>query len=67
VFVYTPRGKNHGYKLWKAVHGRPGWFTSLQTVETTHRDAEGEDGRTVVTPEMIQEDLDEGMDPALVK
>ena len=68
IFVYTPRGKNHGYKLWQAAHrNRDRWFCSLETVETTRRDAEGEDNRVVVTRDMIQEDLDEGMDPALVK
>jgi hypothetical protein len=67
VFVYTPRGKNHGYKLWRATEGNPAWFRSLQTVETTRRDAPGEDGRVVVTREDIEADLLEGMDPALVK
>lgn len=68
IFVYTPRGKNHGFKLWQAaLANRDRWFTSLQTVETTHRDAEGEDGRVVVTRDMIDEDIAEGMDPALVK
>jgi phage terminase large subunit len=67
VFVYTPRGKNHGYKLYQNVKGLPGWFVSLKNVESTWRDAEGEDGRVVVTQEDIQADINEGMDPALVK
>ena len=68
IFVFTPRGKNHGYKLYKtAMANRDRWFCTLRTVEDTCRDAEGEDGRAVVTKEGIQEDIDEGMDPALVR
>jgi hypothetical protein len=67
VFVYTPRGKNHGYKLWRNIQTEENWFKSLQTVETTRRDAEGEDDRVVVTKDDIEADLREGMDPALVK
>lgn len=67
TFVYTPRGKNHGHKLWKITEGQDRWFRSLKTVDDTRRDAEGEDGSVVTTPEHIEAEIADGMDAALVQ
>lgn len=67
VFIYTPRGKNHGYKLYRNTVNDPAWFVSLKNVDHTRRDAEGEDNSRVITREDIEADIREGMDPALVK
>lgn len=67
VFIYTPRGKNHGYRLWNNAKVDASWFASLKNVDDTIRDAEGEDRSRVITKEDIEADIREGMDPALVK
>lgn len=67
VYVYTPRGKNHGHKLWVGAHDDPTWFTSIKTVDDTREDAKGERGGYVVTPEQIQALRDKGMSEELIQ
>jgi phage terminase large subunit len=71
VFIYTPMGKNHGYRLWERVHAsqriKDQWFTSLLTIEDTRRDAPGEDGSWVTTVQDVEDDIAEGMDEALAR
>ena len=50
VFVYTPRGRNHGYNLFQATQGLPGWYNSILTVEETRRN----NGKPVVSVEDIE-------------
>lgn len=35
VFLYTPRGKNHGYTLYRMAQRNPDWFCEVLTVEQT--------------------------------
>lgn len=35
IFNFTPRGKNHAYKLWNLAQNNPKWFTSKLTVDDT--------------------------------
>ena len=35
LFLYTSRGKNHGYSLWKSAMNRPEWHVARQSVEDT--------------------------------
>jgi len=71
VFVYTPMGKNHGYRLWHHVVSqerlRRQWFVSMLTIADTRRDAPGEDGTFVVTEQDVQDDIAEGMPEALAQ
>ncbi len=57
VFIYTARGKNHGYSLYNMAKKSDDWFCELLTVNDTKRD----DGTPVITPEIIQTERDEGM------
>jgi hypothetical protein len=57
LFIYTPRGKNHGKKLYDMASGNPRWFSSLLTVENTFRP----DGTHVIGPDIIAEERAEGM------
>ena len=57
VFIYTSRGKNHGYSLYNMAKKRPDWFCELLTVDNTKR----RDGTPVIGPEVIQDERDEGM------
>lgn len=36
TFVYTPKGKNHSWKLLQQAKDNPEWFTSLKTVHDTN-------------------------------
>lgn len=67
VFIYTPRGKNHGHKLFTLAQGHPEWFTSLKTVADTRRDSKGENGGYVVSPADIQAERDSGMSEELLQ
>jgi hypothetical protein len=37
LFNYTPRGMTAAYYLYKAAQSNPNWFTSLLTIEDTHK------------------------------
>lgn len=58
-FPYTPRGKNHGYRLAEMAKNNPNWFFSKLTVDDTYRD---EDRQVyVIGPEVIEEERQSGM------
>jgi hypothetical protein len=68
VFVYTPRGKNHGYTLWKnASRDRREWYVSKLSVEQTRRDAAGELGNFVVDAEGVMAERKSGMAEELIQ
>lgn len=35
TFIYTPRGKNHGWKLLEMARQTPGWFVSVRRLDET--------------------------------
>jgi hypothetical protein len=35
VFIYTPRGKTHGYSLYQMAKEHPAWYSSLLTIDDT--------------------------------
>ena len=55
-FGYTPRGHNHGWKLYKMAKDNPNWFSQLLTVDDTGFDLS-----------KIDEARKEGMDELLVQ
>jgi len=75
AFLYTPHGQNHGQalynmacnNLYSAALNRLGWFVQKLTVEDTRRDAFGENGGPVVTPEQIQAEIKEGKRPEYIR
>ena len=67
IFIYTPRGNNHGHKLYEIAKkrheaGDPRWYCSLLTVDDTKR----LDGTPVISQEAIQSEIDEGMPEEMV-
>jgi len=56
VFVYTPRGHNHGEDLFKNAEKHPDWYTSILTVEDTKRN----NGQPVITQETIEDERQMG-------
>lgn len=63
IFIYTPRGKNHGYELYEMARQNPDWFAELLTIDDTER----QDGTPVVSKEAYEAEIDAGMDPLLAK
>jgi len=57
MFPYTPRGFNHGYKLYADALNNPLWFTQKLTVRDTVN---------VITPEKIEEERKAGMSQELI-
>ena len=67
AFDYTPKGKNHAYDIYNFAATDPDWFCQLLTVDQTHRDAPGEDGSHVISPEMIQGLRDRGVEEEIIQ
>jgi len=63
IFIYTARGKNHGYSLAKMAEDNPEWFYQLLTVDDTKR----EDGSPVIPPAVIAEERAEGMTEDMIQ
>jgi phage terminase large subunit len=64
VFIYTARGKNHGHTLYEIAKKSPEvWAYSLRTIEDTRKP----DGSPVVTIEQYEEEIRNGMDPAIAR
>lgn len=63
LFIYTSRGKNHGYTMYKMAKDNPNWFCELLTVDDTIR----EDGSALISKEAIQEERDSGKDEDLIQ
>lgn len=57
IFNFTPRGKNHAYKLYQMAQANPKWFVSKLTVNDTH----------VLTAQDIQDERDSGMTEDMVQ
>ncbi len=61
VFIYTPRGKNHGYDLYEMAKENPKWYAEILTIDETLR----EDGTPVISADAYEEEINAGMDPQL--
>lgn len=61
-FVYTPRGRNHAFRLYEMAREHPEeWFVRVLSI----RDTTLADGSPVVTEETVQREIAQGMDPDL--
>lgn len=63
AFIFTFRGKNHGWELHRRAETDPLWYAETLTVRDTRRD----DGSPVITEADIEQDRKEGMDEALIE
>ncbi len=57
VFNYTPRGKNHAYRLYRMAQDNPSWFCEKLTVDKTNS----------IPLSAIQEDRDSGMSEEMIQ
>ena len=51
LFNFTPKGRNHAYKLYQMAKSDPRWFAQLLTIEDTRN----EEGQRIVTQEQIEQ------------
>jgi len=56
-FAYTPRGKNHGFDLYETNKNNHKWFTQKLGANDTFKN----DGSPVITPGIIQDEIEGGM------
>lgn len=49
LFIYTPRGRNHGFDLYEAARIDPEWYCTKFTIENTRKN----NGEPIVTLEQI--------------
>lgn len=63
AFIFTFRGKNHGWELHRRAESDPLWYAETLTVRDTQR----EDGSPVITLADIEQDRKEDMDEALIE
>ncbi len=57
LFIYTPRGRNHGATLFDLAEQTPGWFAERLTVDDTG----------IIAPEIIEEERRSGMAEELIR
>jgi phage terminase large subunit len=60
IFNFTPRGMNHGYKLFNMAESNPEWFVSLLTVDDTGAipiEAVEAERRAGMSEELIQQEF----------
>lgn len=56
VFVYTPQGQNHAWKLHQHAEKDPEWFSSTLTIRDTRRP----DGNYVIDPKLVEARVADG-------
>lgn len=65
IFIFTMRGKNHGYKLLKMAEQNPQWFA--QVLVAGNNGTKREDGRPVISDEVIEDERKAGMEEAMIQ
>jgi hypothetical protein len=63
LFIYTPRGKNHGHTTYELAKVNPRWFTQLLTINSTERSP----GVPVISKEAIEEERASGMPEEMIQ
>ncbi len=64
MFLYTPRGRNHGLTLLDRAQAQPDrWLTSILTVDDTRR----ADGSPVISQDAIAREREDGMTEQMVQ
>ncbi len=60
IFNFTPRGKNHAFKLYQQALTNPKWFVSKLTVDDTHAISQediDEERRAGMSEDMVQQEF----------
>lgn len=56
LFIYTPRGRNHGHEIYQIAKSNPAWFAEILTVDDTK----------ILPPGLIEEERASGMEESLI-
>ena len=67
IFIFTPRGKNHAFRMFTKAKVDASWFVSVKTIADTARDSKGENGSPVLTMEDIEQERREGMSEEMIQ
>lgn len=57
LFIYTPRGRNHGHQIYSIAKSNPNWFAEILTVNDTK----------VLPAEVIDDERASGMDESMIE
>lgn len=57
LFIFTPRGRNHGHELFEVAKRNGDWFSQILTVRDTN----------ILSQEVIQGERESGMDEAMIE
>jgi hypothetical protein len=63
LFITTFRGRNHAWRMFKTVEDLETWYAEVRTIEETWR----RDGTPIVSAADVEEEIKQGMNPALVQ
>lgn len=61
IFIFTPRGKNHAYEMYKMAKQNPDWFCEILTIDGTFKAPDV----PLISKEDYQAEIDSGMDVQL--
>jgi phage terminase large subunit len=67
LFIYTARGKNHGFDMLNMARRNPKWFCEVLTAGSGESDTKRPDGTPVISDEIIQEERDSGMPEEMIQ
>lgn len=67
LFIYTARGKNHGFDLLNMARRNPKWFCEVLTAGSGPEDTKRPDGTPVISDEVIQEERVSGMPEEMIQ
>lgn len=67
MFIYTARGRNHGYHLLEMAKRNPKWFSQVLTAGSGPNDTKRPDGSPVIPDEVIDEERKAGMPEEMIQ
>lgn len=67
LFIYTARGRNHGYSLLEMAKKNPKWHWEVLRAGSGPDRTKRDDGSPVISDEIIQEERDSGMPEAMIE
>lgn len=63
IFISTPRGRNHFYKLYDLNNESSNWFCEVRDITRTYR----EDGSPIITEDVLEEERRSGMEESKIQ
>lgn len=67
LFIYTARGKNHGYRMLEMAKKNPKWFCQILIAGSGPEATKRPDGTPVISDEVIEEERKSGMPEAMIQ